>query len=98
MTYTVTSAKTEPKTFATMAEAFRFAIEAEAEYQPAGGVDVTDDDGGVTYTAADGRIAVEVVAGDDTEEGAVMLVDGALVIAWQQGTRTPFDPRNVIPA
>lgn len=101
MPYTVSSIKTELREFDSVGEAFKHALKVDSEYRPAYGVDIEDTHSGDSYRAENGRIAVEVISGitgDDTELGHVMLVGDALMIAWQQGTRTPFDPRNVKPA
>lgn len=95
--YELTSTKGSKTINGDLAAAFRAAIEMEAELQPSFGITIDGD--GRTFECENGRIAVASTAGDeDDEAGAVMLVDGELVISWQQGARTPFFDRQLAAA
>lgn len=87
-TYTLTSTKGSKTIDGDLADAFRAAIAMEADLQPAYGITIDGD--GRTFECRDGQIDVHADAGNDSEDGIVMLVDDELVIAWEQGIRTPF--------
>lgn len=92
----LTSAKGSRAITGDLAAAMRAALEMDAEWQAAYGVTIETADGRV-FEARDGRIAVETCAGDDDDEaGYVVMVDGDLMIAWQQGTLTPFFDQRLI--
>jgi hypothetical protein len=99
MAYTITSTKGTATIEGDIAAAFRAAIAMETDLQPSWGVTISGAEAG-DYECRNGRIPVIGGAGtDDEEEGAVLLqVDDTLVIAWAQGTRTPFADAGLIPA
>lgn len=95
-TYTLTSTKGDSTIEGTLAEAFRAAITMEEELQPSYGVTIEGGEDGA-FECRNGNIAVIGGANtEDEEDGHAMLVDGSLMVAWEQGIRTRFID-NVIP-
>lgn len=92
----LTSTKARTVVTGDLAAIIAAAIAAEEELQPAGGITIDCDDGRM-FECVNGRVAV-YAGGWDGGEGVAMMVDGELMIAWEQGTRTPFVDTDLQPA
>ena len=95
MQATITSTKGISTITGDLAAALRAAIMHDEDYQPAGGVTVECDDGR-TFEVQDGRCPIWT-DGEDGEDGEVMIAGDELVIAWEQGIRTPFADTELQP-